>query len=91
LNAIGINTPKTVKVLECIESLPSTRQDILLQLGLSNHYKNYDAYISPLREQGFLAYTIPDNTKSRKQQYKITLKGLILLKILEVQLPDESE
>lgn len=90
LNAKGINTEKTVKVLKSIELLPLTRQDILSQLGLSNHYKNYDAYISPLRELGLLVYTIPDNTKSRKQQYKISLKGLILLKILNVQLPDKS-
>jgi ATP-dependent DNA helicase RecG len=90
LNAIGINSEKTVKVLESIELRPSTRQEILSQLGLSNHYKNYDAYISPLRERALLAYTIPGNTKSRKQQYKITLQGLILLKILEVHLADES-
>lgn len=90
LNAIGINSEKTVKVLESVELRPSTRQDILSQLGLSNHYKNYDSYISPLRERGLLAYTIPENTKSRKQQYKITLQGLILLKILEVHLADES-
>lgn len=44
LSAIGINVEKTVKVLESIEILPSTRQDILSQLGLPNHYKNYDAY-----------------------------------------------
>lgn len=63
LNAIGINTPKTVKVLESIELIPSTRQDILSQLGLSNHYKNYDTYISPLKDRGL---SVDDDPKVDK-------------------------
>ncbi len=89
LSAIGISTEKTRKILESIKMLPLASQSILSHLGLSNHYKNYDAYISPLLKLGFLTYTSPDNKKARNQQYKITLHGLILLKTLEVG--DESK
>ena len=82
LSAEGINVEKTRKVLESIKLLPSAREAILSRLGLSNHFKNYTTYISPLIEKGLLAYTFPGNLKSRNQQYKITLHGLLLLKIL---------
>ena len=82
LSAGGINVEKARKVLESVELLPLAREAILLRLGLSNHFKNYTNYISPLIEKGLLAYTSPGNLKSPNQQYKITLRGLLLLKIL---------
>jgi ATP-dependent DNA helicase RecG len=89
LSAIGINVEKTRKALESVEMQPLTRQAILSKLGLLNHYGSYLAYISPLIEKGFLENTA-SRKRSRNQQYKITLKGLVLLKILEVHLHDES-
>ena len=83
LTANGINVEKTLKILESIELLPLPRETILSRLGLSKHYKNYTNYISPLIEKGLVAYTSPALLTSRNQHYKITLQGLILLKILE--------
>jgi len=83
LSAGGINVEKARKALESVELHPLNREAILLRLGLSNHFKNYTNYISPLIEKGLLAYTSPGNLKSPNQQYKITLHGLLLLKILK--------
>ncbi|MCX6242325.1 MAG: hypothetical protein NTX43_11015, partial [Bacteroidetes bacterium] len=82
LTANGINVEKTLKILESIELLPLPRETILSRLGLSKHYKNYTNYISPLIEKGLVGYTSPALLTSRNQHYKITLQGLILLKIL---------
>ncbi len=83
LNANGSNTDKTRRVLKSIEQQSLTRQAILSELGLLNHYKSYLAYVSPLMEKGFIEFTASQK-RSRNQQYKITLQGMILLKILEL-------
>jgi ATP-dependent DNA helicase RecG len=57
-----------------------TREDILKNLGLSNHSSNFEAYMKPLLHVGILEMTIPDKPKSRFQQYRLTEKGKKLQK-----------
>jgi hypothetical protein len=80
----GINVEKTRQVLKSVEFLPLSREAVLTRLGLSNHYKNYTKLLFPLIEKGLLLFTSPGSLTSRNQQYKITLHGLILLRILEL-------
>ena len=54
---------------------PKKRSEILKKIGFSNHAKNYQRYIVPLIEKGWLAYTVPDVPTSPNQQYVTTEKG----------------
>jgi ATP-dependent DNA helicase RecG len=67
-------TEKELQVLlYCMK--PQKRAAILKKIGLSNHAKNYQKYIVPLIEKGWLAYTLPDIPTSPNQQYVTTEKG----------------
>ncbi|WP_276503777.1 RNA-binding domain-containing protein [Terrimonas pollutisoli] len=67
-------TEKELQVLlYCMK--PKKRAAILKKIGLSNHAKNYQKYIVPLIEKGWLAYTSPDIPTSPNQQYITTEKG----------------
>ena len=58
---------------------PKKRQEILHKLDLFNNYKNYETYIKPLVDKGWITLTIPDKPTSRNQQYKTTPDGLNFL------------
>jgi ATP-dependent DNA helicase RecG len=67
-------TEKELQVLlYCMK--PQKRAAVLKKIGLSNHAKNYQRYIIPLIEKGWLAYTLPDIPTSPNQQYVTTDKG----------------
>lgn len=71
-------TEKELQVLlYCMK--PQKRAAILKKIGLSNHAKNYQKYIVPLIEKGWLAYTLPDIPTSPNQQYVTTEKGRLVL------------
>ena len=55
-------------------------QDIL---GLRAQANFRDRYLIPAMEAEFLEMTIPDKPRSSKQKYRLTKKGLILLKSLQ--------
>lgn len=77
---------KKIKALLGILDLctsPQKRQTILNYLNISNHPKNYVNNIIPLIENNLLELTVPDKPRSRLQKYRITEKGMKLLKILE--------
>ncbi len=63
--------------------LPQNREGLLTQIGVTNHRKNYDRYMLPLVNKGWLAMTIPHKSTSPKQQYLTTLKGRLILEILK--------
>jgi len=51
-------------------------------MGLVNNVKNYDTYIAPLVEMQWINMTIPDKPTSPKQQYRTSLKGGIVIELL---------
>jgi len=58
------------------------RKDILKEIGLVNNVKNYDTYVAPLVQMGWVRMTIPDKPTSPKQQYRTALKGSIISELL---------
>jgi len=64
-------------LLFCME--PQRRSAILEKIGYSNHPKNYQRYILPLLERGWLAYNRPDAPSSPNQQYVTTDRGKTVL------------
>ncbi len=58
---------------------PRKRADILSEIGLSNHPKNYAKYIVSLIDKGWLAYTDTDKPTSPNQQYVTTAFGFEVL------------
>jgi len=72
---------QVIKVIKWLQ-VTKTRQEILLHLGLSNHTKNFNKYIQPALQQGYIQMTIPNKPRSRNQQYIITKKGLRFLQSL---------
>ena len=59
------------------------RRDILEQcLKLSNHTTNFKKHIEPLILNKLLQYTVPDRPNSQFQKYLLTVKGKVVLYIL---------
>jgi ATP-dependent DNA helicase RecG len=58
---------------------PRKRSDILEKIGFSSHSKNYERYILPLIQKGWLTYTDPDSPTSPNQRYVTTGLGKIIL------------
>ena len=79
------NHPRSYEINKDIEILkycikPKTRDEILeIKLKISNQTKNFDKYLYPLLETGYLTFTIPEKPTSTNQKYKITQKGLIYI------------
>jgi len=59
---------------------PKSKEDILTNLGLTVHYKNYLSYMKPSIDNGWLVMTIPDKPKSKHQKYITTIDGLNAMK-----------
>ncbi|MEM6265264.1 MAG: Fic family protein [Bacteroidota bacterium] len=58
---------------------PASRSELLDTLGLSNQTKNYQRYVEPLINHGFLTLSYPKNPRHRNQEYLITAKGKRIL------------
>jgi len=72
---------KVRKVLEgCLVSL--LRENVLNVINLKNHPGNYNRYIKPLIETGWLEMTDPDNPTNPNQKYRTTERGKILMQII---------
>jgi ATP-dependent DNA helicase RecG len=72
---------KLNKILSFCQN-PKQRKEILQEIALVNNVKNYDTYMSPLIQMGWVAMTIPDKPTSPKQQYRTTLKGRVIKELL---------
>jgi predicted transcriptional regulator len=70
-----------LKVLAFCEQ-PQSRLAILEILKLYNNSRNFDNYIKPLIEVGWLNLTLPNKPTSKNQQYYTTELGKKLLTIL---------
>ena len=63
---------------------PKKRKELLEDcLGVSNQTKNYTTNIEPLLKKGLLKFTLKDRPNSQFQQYQISTKGKVILKIYE--------
>jgi ATP-dependent DNA helicase RecG len=72
---------KLEKILRFCQK-PKQRKDILKEIGLVNNVKNYDTYVAPLVQMGWVQMTKPDKPTSPKQQYRTALKGSIISELL---------
>ena len=83
------------KLLELLESIylkilsyceqPQSRLAILGNLALYNNSRNFDNYIKPLLEVGWLKQTIPDKPTSKNQQYVTATLGKNLVSALTMK------
>ncbi len=58
---------------------PRSRSEVLTEIGLTNHRKNYLKHIMPLIEFGLIELTIPETPTHMHQKYVLTDKGQTLL------------
>ncbi|MBV6654296.1 MAG: hypothetical protein KI786_11095 [Mameliella sp.] len=71
--------PLVFKVIEICKT-PSSRSEILEQLGFKNHFDNYKKYILPALDRGWIEMTVPDKPRSRNQKYRVTELGRTVYK-----------
>ncbi len=65
---------RLISVLQfCLQ--PRTRINILQNIGLTNHFKNYKKHVLSAVNQGLLNLSIPENPRNRNQKYVTTDKG----------------
>lgn len=83
--------PKLLKLIESIYvkvlkycKQPQSRLAILENIALYNNSRNFDNYIKPLLEIGWLKQTIPDKPRSKNQKYYTTDLGEKLLLIISI-------
>jgi len=62
---------------------PADRELLLTHIGVTNQRKNYESYMLPMVNKGWLTMTIPDKPTSPNQQYLTTLKGRLVLEFLK--------
>ena len=59
------------------------RREVLAHLDLYNNQSNYNRFMRPLVDGGYLVLTVPDKPNSKNQQYKTTPAGQAHLLSLE--------
>jgi ATP-dependent DNA helicase RecG len=69
------------RVLEVVRLAvtPKPSAQLLEELGLIVHTKNYKKYILPALERGWIEMTVPDKPRSRNQKYRVTELGRAVL------------
>ena len=73
---------KVTDILEyCMEE--HSRTEILRNIRLTYHQKNYKKFIEPLIKNNWLQMTIPETPNHPGKKYYSTLKGVILLRLLK--------
>jgi ATP-dependent DNA helicase RecG len=84
--------PKLLELLEFIYlkiliycEQPQSRSSILENIALYNNSRNFDNYIKPLIEVGWLNQTIPDKPTSKNQKYYTIDLGKKLLEVLPLE------
>lgn len=77
-------TEKEVKILLTAKQ-PANREMLLASIKLQKQRKSYNEYVKPLVDIGWLSMTLPEKPTSPKQQYITTLKGRIILKLLNLK------
>lgn len=80
-----VNTEVHDKVIAILKAAqqPIKRVQLMEKIGLSNHSTNRAKYLDPLLKLGWITMTIPNTPTHQDQQYIITLKGQILLEVIQ--------
>jgi ATP-dependent DNA helicase RecG len=73
---------QVIRVIRYCEK-PHSRSEILQEIGLKNHFDNYQKYIEPALLNQWIEMTIPTKPRSRNQKYLITPKGKAFLASLK--------
>jgi len=71
------------KILEKLTKGSFSALDLMNSLGLSHRPTFRNNYLHPALEKGFIEMTSPDKPNSRVQQYRITPKGINVIKELQ--------
>lgn len=71
------------KILFFLKQKPMSRKEISMALELKSISGYLNKIIAKLFDNQFIERTIPDKPKSSKQQYRITKKGKLFVKILK--------
>ena len=67
-------------ILSSLSATPLAAAELTQALGLESKTGSFKRTIKDLLEQNLIEYTIPDKPTSRLQKYRITMKGLQILK-----------
>ena len=62
---------------------PVDRETLLTLIGVTNQRKNYESYMLPMVNKGWLTMTIPHKPTSPNQKYLTTLKGRLVIEFLQ--------
>ena len=76
------NIEKSIELIKLAQAATS-RKLLITGINLVNNAKNFETYIVPLVNMGWLSMTIPNKPTSPKQQYMITPKGQLIIEILK--------
>jgi ATP-dependent DNA helicase RecG len=78
-----VTTHVTTQVRNLISVFNGThyRQELQKKLGLANREHFRKTYLQPAIDDEYVALTIPDKPQSSKQQYRLTQKGINLLRL----------
>src|SRR5690554_2176072 len=81
-----VNTEVHDKVIAILKAAqqPIKRVQLMEKIGFSNHSTNRAKYLDPLLKLGWITMTIPNTPTHQDQQYIITLKGQIMLEIINL-------
>ena len=76
---VSKSVSKSLVIIDFMTEAKS-RAEILNHIGLTNHTKNFNAFLKPLLDFQIIEFTIPNKPNSRLQKYRLTAKGRKLLK-----------
>lgn len=72
-------TPQVVQLLKVMTG-EHLRRELQTLLGLADREHFRKAYLLPALEEGLVEQTLPDKPNSRLQKYRLSAKGLRLVK-----------
>jgi ATP-dependent DNA helicase RecG len=70
---------KMLIILKKLKLNTHGKEELLNEIGLSNHTKNVRRYIDSLGKLNLIEKTIPNKRTSPNQEYRLTIKGENLL------------
>jgi ATP-dependent DNA helicase RecG len=72
------NLEKSIELIK-LAQVAISRKQLITGINLVNNTKNFETYVRPLVDKGWLSMTMPNKPTSPKQQYVITPKGQLIL------------
>ncbi len=81
----GINVKPEIKLILKVLQGEMTRDELLYALNLKSIKNLRKRYLAPAIEQGYIEMTLPEKPKSKNQRYRLTEKGCVVQKQLEIK------